>query len=712
MYASDTRACPEWRDHRLAPVVSPLFNFTTVDSFDSQVLSYIGSSQDQADLNHTFRCPNATYKGQGRRYFRSMLCSTLIASMENVQNCYTTSSSQRTVTVPHANAPSAPRDSPAALNQNKAKRDLWPINHRRGLEPVPKPPATVDPRHRFNRTDLPPPLCQQSCMDYAHSLAAVINNRDYCADSTTFPRYVILQQQVNRCRQYPFNGTEANCVRGYRNEHTTCGYESLADQCAHCPAVRASGQCPSATASDDWLLPTGIADPESLDQGSQALEARAGAFRTAAIVLGIFLGLVLLLSGIIYFMRQRRHRTMPSSDFLGSKLSFLRPSESANPNAAHETSKTRHSAGYQEDNPRAGSRCSLPLGTLSRLLRLREIFSRRTNSESMDASVAHRDQERQQLFNVDNFIRSVGRNHVAVFAFFARQDDELTIHSGDEIEIQMAYSDGWAVGYNQRTSECGMFPLTCLFQELPSCIPAPWTFLSQRHSSQPPAAPIPAPSQPTTPGAGPAPTATPSANQMAPLIASHSQRRPGPNDYQPIRKTTYPKVPYQYTETPMPPKAAAAPPCHTLSAVKATAPAAMTPEPPLPPSSPPRTPLNQHTQAVTAMQGPTIPQAMHRSPSALSLESSIPKHMSLHSGIAPASADLLTSSNGSIASSASSTKWHSKSIKRAQLLCSVEPSRIHTIQRHTRGQRIVRPMERPTTTPEEPDTRPSTAQSE
>ncbi|KAJ1984255.1 hypothetical protein H4R34_000767 [Dimargaris verticillata] len=725
----DTRACPEWRNHRLAPVISPLFNFTDVESFDSQVQSYIGSSQDQADLNHTFQCSNATYTGQGRRYFRSMLCSTLIASTQNVFNCYRSSSPPRTVTIPNTNTPTAQSESPADSNKKNVKRGPGPQSHRRGLEPVPSPPTPVDPGYQLNRTDLPPPLCQQSCMDYVHSLVAVVNSPEYCADSSTFPRLVIMQQQANRCREYPFNGTEANCVRGYRNEHTTCGYESLADQCAHCAAVRASGQCPSVTASDDWLLPTGIADLESFDRSPRALEAKAWAFRTAAIVLGVILGVTLLLLGIIYFMRRRRHRTTPSMDFLSSKPSFLGPPGSLDPNMTHDTNKALHSPANQAGNPGSGSRRSLPLGTLSRLMQLREIFSRRVDSESLDSSAALRGQERQQLFNVDNFIRSVGRNHVAVFAFFARQDDELTIHSGDEIEIQMAYSDGWAVGYNQRTSECGMFPLTCLFHELPSCIPAPWTFLSQRHSLQPPGTPMSAPSQPATPGTEPAPTATPltiptpampSASQTAPLISSRSQRRPGPQDYQPIRKTTYPKVPYQYAETPMPTEAVALP-HHPLQASKVTAAVAaataLTPKSPLSPRPPLLNSIRQHDQATTAAQvPPALSQGTRRSPSALSPESSISQLMSFHSVItdatAPTSADTLSSSNGSTISSTSSTGLHSNPIKRARLLCSVEPPRVHTVKRHTRCQSMVRPVKQPTTATEEPDTRPPTARSE
>ncbi|KAJ1992638.1 hypothetical protein H4R33_000964 [Dimargaris cristalligena] len=55
----------------------------------------------------------------------------------------------------------------------------------------------------------------------------------------------------------------------------------------------------------------------------------------------------------------------------------------------------------------------------------------------------------------DDFLQKVGDHHYVIHAFFAKTDQELTLHKGDHIEIQMAYNDGWTVGYNHTTKKCG-----------------------------------------------------------------------------------------------------------------------------------------------------------------------------------------------------------------------------------------------------------------
>ncbi|RKP37265.1 hypothetical protein BJ085DRAFT_31036 [Dimargaris cristalligena] len=77
----------------------------------------------------------------------------------------------------------------------------------------------------------------------------------------------------------------------------------------------------------------------------------------------------------------------------------------------------------------------------------------------------------------DDFLQKVGDHHYVIHAFFAKTDQELTLHKGDHIEIQMAYNDGWTVGYNHTTKKCGLFPLTCLFIHVPPTIPACWSVL-------------------------------------------------------------------------------------------------------------------------------------------------------------------------------------------------------------------------------------------
>ncbi|KAJ2391754.1 hypothetical protein GGI23_005353, partial [Coemansia sp. RSA 2559] len=87
-------------------------------------------------------------------------------------------------------------------------------------------------------------------------------------------------------------------------------------------------------------------------------------------------------------------------------------------------------------------------------------------------------QEKEGDF-VDYFINVVGKPRHVIRHFFARRDDEISLHQGDIVTLQMAFDDGWVVGKNLTTGSEGTFPLMCVMERLPATVPAQWSVLPE-----------------------------------------------------------------------------------------------------------------------------------------------------------------------------------------------------------------------------------------
>ncbi|KAJ2545954.1 hypothetical protein EV175_005780, partial [Coemansia sp. RSA 1933] len=256
-----------------------------------------------------------------------------------------------------------------------------------------------------------------------------------------------------KCKSVAYNGAPGHCVQGDENEPETCGYQRVEDWCKYCrDAVNYYDTCASvgvqvgrsnidgsggsSGGSNRGRLPAipGI-DTKSpynrllakLRKGQQ----QERVFRIVAIVLSIIVGLCLII--LIIMLTMGNKKQLPAMFLLKRGI---------------------HSSTDQGRDSKDDST-------------LHQLGGETTPGMAKEGDF------------VDYFINVVGKPRNVIRHFFARRDDEISLHQGDMVTLQMAFDDGWVVGKNLTTGAEGTFPLMCVMERLPATVPAQWSVLPE-----------------------------------------------------------------------------------------------------------------------------------------------------------------------------------------------------------------------------------------
>ncbi|KAJ1912381.1 hypothetical protein H4219_005629 [Mycoemilia scoparia] len=472
-------ACPGYEDAYLSPGATTLFGWSPsndVNAFDKSLTDYVGSHRDTEQFQILFRCSGIDQNGgdgttnrdlgpSNVRYRRSVLCAQIIAGEKNIADCYGGSNDSNPNSAAGSGNSTFSTPLPGGINKDSDTSVLKLAQN-----------SPENKRHSHR----PLPLCKTTCYSWAHSIATMTKNSTLCPADAGINRDANLDNIYKTCENSELSGSNGQCVSGEENEQQTCGYKRVEDWCRYCEhssmhhdiceSVGVKPSKPSDSASKDHADNEdidGIEKVGTLMDQNKALKdlaikerQKASRYRAAVIALCVLLFVIPLCLGWYVFILWRRHKRA-NNLFIDT----LSPTSSRN-----GSNKTINTAAACNANAALTS-------TATAVVPKTQAASAPTQGigyTDLSQSSSKKDQEDF----VDIFLRSVNKNRTVVRAFFGRREDEISLQAGDQVQIQMAFDDGWVVGRNLRTDEEGSFPLMCIMTELPNNIPAEWTTIS------------------------------------------------------------------------------------------------------------------------------------------------------------------------------------------------------------------------------------------
>ncbi|KAK9768802.1 hypothetical protein K7432_000320 [Basidiobolus ranarum] len=156
-----------------------------------------------------------------------------------------------------------------------------------------------------------PPLCKSACLAYADGWAVLIKNQTACPAPQKEVNY-LLSTLYDGCEQYPYNGAEGNCISGYEDDGSVCGFslpEGLDSLCTFC------------NSSDNPCCQTETA----LSCPGRSNAGRKSHISTAAlvcsIVFGCLGGILLIVLGIFFYKRRKKSKQLNITKIEDSSIS-------------------------------------------------------------------------------------------------------------------------------------------------------------------------------------------------------------------------------------------------------------------------------------------------------------------------------------------------------------------------------------------------------
>ncbi|KAJ1990701.1 hypothetical protein GGI25_001027 [Coemansia spiralis] len=435
-----SQGCPGFSQEYISTNATSRFAWypkNNIEAFDKALIDYVSGQANLDEFQSVFRCSglddlggfNSDHGKAVIRYHRSIICADIIFSGDNLNECYS----------------GKPK-----IHRRKDTDDGGDDAPERQLTEVLASSAISV------RPAMPIPLCRSTCDTWIDSLHSIITNSTLCQDSSGINREASLDSLRSKCNASAYNGAPGRCIQGDENEPETCGYQRVEDWCKYCKfAPNYYDTCASVGVlvgksdaeidNNDAGTPTkpgGSNHPHSSLVSQLKKEARQErVFRIVAIVLSVIVGLCLIVLIIIVAFCNRK------------QLPAMILAKKGMPGSSNSNGEPTSSGRESRDD--------------STLLHL--------------GADAHPQTEKDADF-VDCFISVVGKPRQVIRHFFSRRDDEISLHQGDIVTLQMAFDDGWVVGKNLTTGCEGTFPLMCVMEKLPATVPAQWSVLPESNS--------------------------------------------------------------------------------------------------------------------------------------------------------------------------------------------------------------------------------------
>ncbi|KAJ2511838.1 hypothetical protein GGI11_004957 [Coemansia sp. RSA 2049] len=439
-----SQSCPGFGQEFISTNATKRFSWypkDSVEAFDKALLDYISGQANLDEFQSVFRCAklddlggfNSDHGKAVIQYHRSIICTDLIFGEDNLNACYSNSNNNNV-----GSKRIRRRDDNKNTNNDDKTPEFQLLELLASSSATPAPPSQ------------PMPLCRSTCDAWIDSLHSIVSNSTLCQENPGINREASLDSLRGKCKSVPYNGKPGHCVQGDDNEPETCGYQRVEDWCKYCRyAINYYDTCASVG------VQVGRSSTNGGSNGGSRLPAIPGinstppyshilsklrnekrqerVFRIVAIVLSVIVGLCLIVLIVILMFVNRK----PLPGLLLSKRGLH--------------SSTSHGDGRDSKDD----------STLHQL-----------GGEGQIAT------EKDGDF-VDYFINVVGKPRQVIRHFFARRDDEISLHQGDTVTLQMAFDDGWVVGKNLTTGAEGTFPLMCVMDKLPATVPAQWSVLPE-----------------------------------------------------------------------------------------------------------------------------------------------------------------------------------------------------------------------------------------
>ncbi|KAJ1771442.1 hypothetical protein IW140_003207 [Coemansia sp. RSA 1813] len=443
-----SQSCPGFSHEFISTNATKRFSWypkDNIEAFDKALLDYISGQANLDEFQSVFRCTglddlggfNSDHGKAVIRYHRSIICADLIFGEDNINECYNSKPGNH----------NRRRDNEDDNNDSDSSRDGDGDTSELQLAQVlALSSASVV-------SSAPIPLCRSTCDAWIDSLHSIVTNSTLCQDNLGINREASLDSLRGKCKSTAYNGAPGHCVQGDENEPETCGYQRVEDWCKYCSdAVNYYDTCASVGvqvgrsnmdgSNGGSRLPAipGINDKPPYNHLLSKLkkeERQERVFRIVAIVLSVIVGLCLVV--LIILLTLGSKKPLPGM-FLAKR-------------GVHSNSSSSGDRGSGRDS-------------------------------KDDSTLLHLGGEGQNNLEkegdfVDYFINVVGKPRQVLRHFFARRDDEISLHQGDIVTLQMAFDDGWVVGKNLTTGSEGTFPLMCVMDKLPATVPAQWSVLPE-----------------------------------------------------------------------------------------------------------------------------------------------------------------------------------------------------------------------------------------
>ncbi|KAJ2844545.1 rho guanine nucleotide exchange factor, partial [Coemansia erecta] len=371
-----------------------------IEAFDKAMLDYISGQANLDEFQSVFRCTGLDDLGgfntdHGKaviRYHRSIICADLIFSEDNIGECYRmpVNDNRRRDTGDNSDDNDNSNDNDDGRGDNDAEIQLAQVLAASSASVVRSEPM---------------PLCRSTCDAWIDSLHSIVTNSTLCRNNPGISREASLDSLRGKCKAAAYNGAPGHCVQGDENEPETCGYQRVEDWCKYCrDAVNYYDTCASVGVQVGRSNMDGSNGNGNGNGGSSRLPAIPGIndkppynrilsrlrkeqrqermFRIVAIVLSVIVGLCLIIMIILLTLGNKK----PLPGMFPAKRGMHSTSSSAD---SKDDSTLLHLGGEGQNN-----------------------------------------QEKEGDF-VDYFINVVGKPRQVIRHFFARRDDEISLHQGD-----------------------------------------------------------------------------------------------------------------------------------------------------------------------------------------------------------------------------------------------------------------------------------------
>ncbi|KAI9304708.1 hypothetical protein BJ944DRAFT_288423 [Cunninghamella echinulata] len=316
----------------------------------------------------------------------------------------------------------------------------------------------------------PPPLCQQTCLDWVESVTAITAQPNVC--SHNLQRSEAITNYTIHCHSWQgFNATiDDNCISGIANEPENCGFRENNSACQFCKNTTNS--------ANNNCCETVVC------HGGISIGTIVG------ISLGSLIGIGIFTTCCFFICSKKRKKALKSTLF--KPFPFLRSSSS---NIALSKNK-RHNNQEEDEIDQVNIEINNKKGIKKKKNEQQIEYNQKDeekkerinlhDNEKDDSNDKYTIKKKEWITSSDDLTilpSTLTIDHPSsssltittpidysqsdnifdvIHTYSPRMEDELSLNIGDMILRVLPFDDGWALGVNLATGLKGAFPLVCV----------------------------------------------------------------------------------------------------------------------------------------------------------------------------------------------------------------------------------------------------------